>query len=119
MHPDIPDLQYELVSQKAVDVGLAFHLVASYYRRKWNKLVLVAFESGVPVNAALSICRTYTADPNWKRQAWEGRQSGTFEFIGLCGFSRRFVGMTGQLNVASRYHVQLAPPTLSGPTRVE
>ncbi|WP_347250451.1 NYN domain-containing protein [Zoogloea sp.] len=42
MHPDVPDLQYELISQKAVDVGLAFHLVASYYRRKWDKLVLVA-----------------------------------------------------------------------------
>jgi uncharacterized LabA/DUF88 family protein len=42
MHPEIPDLQYELISQKAVDVGLAFHMVASYYRRKWTKLVLVA-----------------------------------------------------------------------------
>lgn len=42
MHPDYPDLKYELISQKAVDVGLAFHLIASYYRKKWDKLILVA-----------------------------------------------------------------------------
>lgn len=42
MHPTIPDLQYELVSQKAVDVGLAFHMVRSFYRRRWTKLVLFA-----------------------------------------------------------------------------
>ena len=42
MHPTIPDLQYELASQKAVDVGLAFHMVRSFYRRKWTKLVLFA-----------------------------------------------------------------------------
>ena len=42
MHPETPDLQFELVSQKGVDVGLAFHMVRSFYRRKWTKLVLFA-----------------------------------------------------------------------------
>lgn len=34
--------QYELVQQKAVDVGLAFHLMRSYGNRKWKKLFLAA-----------------------------------------------------------------------------
>lgn len=38
-------LQYELTMQKAVDVGLAFHMVRSYYARKWNRLYLVAGDS--------------------------------------------------------------------------
>lgn len=42
MHPTTPGLQFEHVSQKGVDVGLAFHMVRSYYRRKWTKLVLFA-----------------------------------------------------------------------------
>lgn len=42
MHPTTPDLQFEQVSQKAVDVGLAFHMVRSFYRKKWTKLVLFA-----------------------------------------------------------------------------
>jgi uncharacterized LabA/DUF88 family protein len=42
IHPTIPDLQFEIASQKGVDVGLAFHMVRSFYRRKWNKLVLFA-----------------------------------------------------------------------------
>ncbi|MDD5014663.1 MAG: NYN domain-containing protein [Atribacterota bacterium] len=40
MHPTIPDLQYQLVSQKSVDVSLIFHMIRSYSKRKWNKLVL-------------------------------------------------------------------------------
>jgi uncharacterized LabA/DUF88 family protein len=42
MHPKQTDLQYELRSQKGVDVGLVFHMTRSYYRRKWTKLVLAA-----------------------------------------------------------------------------
>jgi hypothetical protein len=42
MHPTIPDTQYEIKSQKAVDVGLTFHMVRSYHKRHWNKLVLAA-----------------------------------------------------------------------------
>jgi uncharacterized LabA/DUF88 family protein len=34
--------QFELMQQKAVDVGLAFHLMRSYSKRKWNRLFLVA-----------------------------------------------------------------------------
>lgn len=35
-------VQYELTQQKAVDVGLAFHLVRSFSKRRWNKLFLSA-----------------------------------------------------------------------------
>lgn len=42
MHPTRSEVQYEIISQKAVDVGLVFHMTRSYYRRKWTKLVLVA-----------------------------------------------------------------------------
>ncbi len=42
MHPDDPNLQYELVQQKGVDVGLAYHMVRSFYKRHWTKLVLCA-----------------------------------------------------------------------------
>lgn len=42
VHPDNPDLQYELTTQKAVDVGLVFHMTRSFYKRKWTKLVLAA-----------------------------------------------------------------------------
>ena len=34
--------QYELTQQKAVDVGLAFHLIRSHANRGWNKLALCA-----------------------------------------------------------------------------
>jgi uncharacterized LabA/DUF88 family protein len=37
MHPT-QNVQYELTSQKAVDVSLAFHLILSYSNRKWRKL---------------------------------------------------------------------------------
>jgi uncharacterized LabA/DUF88 family protein len=37
--------QFELVQQKAVDVGLAFHLMRSYGQRKWRKLFLAAGDS--------------------------------------------------------------------------
>jgi uncharacterized LabA/DUF88 family protein len=42
IHPDPPHSQYEQTTQKAVDVGLIYHMVRSYYNRKWKKLVLVA-----------------------------------------------------------------------------
>lgn len=41
LHPQTGQ-QYELVQQKGVDVGLAFHLMRSYARRGWNKLFLGA-----------------------------------------------------------------------------
>ncbi|MDE2926820.1 MAG: NYN domain-containing protein [Acidobacteriota bacterium] len=34
--------QYELIQQKAVDVGLAFHLMRSYGHRQWRTLFLAA-----------------------------------------------------------------------------
>ncbi len=34
--------QYEITQQKAVDVGLAFHLMRSFGHRKWRKLFLAA-----------------------------------------------------------------------------
>jgi uncharacterized LabA/DUF88 family protein len=37
--------QFELVQQKAVDVGLAFHLMRSYGHRKWRTLFLAAGDS--------------------------------------------------------------------------
>lgn len=36
---------FELVQQKAVDVGLAFHLMRSHGQRKWRKLFLAAGDS--------------------------------------------------------------------------
>lgn len=39
IHPD-GRTQFELVRQKGVDVGLAFHMVRSFYKRRWTKLVL-------------------------------------------------------------------------------
>ena|ERR1700712_1312509 len=36
---------FELVQQKAVDVGLAFHLMRSFGQRKWRKLYLAAGDS--------------------------------------------------------------------------
>jgi uncharacterized LabA/DUF88 family protein len=42
LHPNDSSFQYELTQQKGVDVGLAYHMVRSYYKRKWTKLVLCA-----------------------------------------------------------------------------
>ncbi len=42
MHPTEPNVQYELKTQKGVDVGLAFHLMRSFASKKWNKLYLIA-----------------------------------------------------------------------------
>ncbi|MBI1807422.1 MAG: NYN domain-containing protein [Ignavibacteria bacterium] len=42
MHPTIPDMQYELTTQKAVDVGLIYHMTRSFHKRHWTKLVLAA-----------------------------------------------------------------------------
>jgi uncharacterized LabA/DUF88 family protein len=42
VHPDNPNVQYEQTSQKAVDVGLVYHMTRSHNKRKWNKLVLAA-----------------------------------------------------------------------------
>ena len=41
VHPQSNE-PYEVVQQKAVDVGLAFHLMRSYGRKKWKKLFLAA-----------------------------------------------------------------------------
>lgn len=41
-HPDDQNLQYELTTQKAVDVGLIYHMTRSYHKRGWNKLVVGA-----------------------------------------------------------------------------
>lgn len=41
VHPETGE-QYVTKAQKAVDVGLAFHLMRSYSKVKWNKLYLVA-----------------------------------------------------------------------------
>lgn len=45
MHPTIADLQYEVKQQKAVDVGLIYHMTRSLQRKKWDKLVLAAGDS--------------------------------------------------------------------------
>jgi uncharacterized LabA/DUF88 family protein len=44
LHPKTGQ-QFELVQQKAVDVGLAFHVMRSYGQRKWRKLFLAAGDS--------------------------------------------------------------------------
>ena len=41
VHPQTGQ-QYELTQQKAVDVGLAFHMVRSHTNRAWTKLALAA-----------------------------------------------------------------------------
>jgi uncharacterized LabA/DUF88 family protein len=41
VHPQSGE-QFELTQQKAVDVGLAFHLIRSYSKRSWRKLLLAA-----------------------------------------------------------------------------
>lgn len=42
LHPDNPTEQYEITTQKAVDVGLVYHMTRSFLKRKWSKLVLAA-----------------------------------------------------------------------------
>lgn len=42
LHPTDQNIQFELVQQKGVDVGLAYHMVRSFYKRHWTKLVLCA-----------------------------------------------------------------------------
>ena len=42
LHPDDETIQYEVTQQKAVDVGLVFHMTRSFSKRKWTKLVLAA-----------------------------------------------------------------------------
>lgn len=41
VHPSTGE-HYELTQQKAVDVGLAFHMMRSFSKRKWKRLFLVA-----------------------------------------------------------------------------
>lgn len=41
-HPEQPGIHYEITTQKAVDVGLVYHMTRSFHKRKWNKLVLFA-----------------------------------------------------------------------------
>ncbi len=42
VHPEHPEIKYELTTQKAVDVGLVYCMTRSHMRRKWNKLVLAS-----------------------------------------------------------------------------
>lgn len=42
LHPDDETIQYEQTTQKAVDVGLIYHMTRSYHKRKWNRLVFAA-----------------------------------------------------------------------------
>jgi uncharacterized LabA/DUF88 family protein len=44
VHPET-GRQLELIQQKAVDVGLAFHLMRSFARRKWQRLFFAAGDS--------------------------------------------------------------------------
>jgi uncharacterized LabA/DUF88 family protein len=44
IHP-VTAQHYELTQQKAVDVGLAFHLMRSFNHRKWKRLFLAAGDS--------------------------------------------------------------------------
>lgn len=44
LHPDTSQ-HYELTQQKAVDVGLTFHLMRSFGHRKWKRLFLAAGDS--------------------------------------------------------------------------
>lgn len=45
LHPDNDNIHYELRQQKGVDVGLAYHMIRSFHKRKWDKLVLCAGDS--------------------------------------------------------------------------
>lgn len=45
LHPRDPQIQYELTSQKGVDVGLIYHMTRSFHQRRWTKLVLAAGDS--------------------------------------------------------------------------
>jgi len=40
MHPKDPNKQFELWTQKAVDVGLVYHMTRSFHKRHWTKLVV-------------------------------------------------------------------------------
>ena len=42
LHPNDSEVQFEITSQKGVDVGLAFHMMRSFAKKNWNKLYLVA-----------------------------------------------------------------------------
>lgn len=44
LHPETAQ-HYELTQQKAVDVGLTFHLMRSFGHRKWKRLFLAAGDS--------------------------------------------------------------------------
>ncbi len=41
IHPE-SQKQFELVTQKAVDVGLVYHMTRSFHKRQWRTLVLAA-----------------------------------------------------------------------------
>lgn len=51
LHPTATDqqtgkpVQFELTMQKAVDVGLAYHLIRSHSKRNWNRLYLATGDS--------------------------------------------------------------------------
>lgn len=42
LHPNDASIQYELWTQKAVDVGLIYHMTRSFHKRHWTKLVVAA-----------------------------------------------------------------------------
>ena len=42
MHPDNKTLQYEMITQKAVDVGLMYHLTRAFHKRQFSKLALIS-----------------------------------------------------------------------------
>ena len=44
VHPETSQ-HYDLTQQKAVDVGLTFHLMRSFGHRKWKRLFLAAGDS--------------------------------------------------------------------------
>ncbi|SFZ76960.1 NYN domain-containing protein [Chitinimonas taiwanensis] len=41
-HPEQSHINYEITTQKAVDVGLVYHMTRSFHKRKWTKLALFA-----------------------------------------------------------------------------
>ena len=42
LHPEQNHINYEITTQKAVDVGLVYHMTRSFHKRKWSKLALFA-----------------------------------------------------------------------------
>lgn len=45
LHPSDPTIQFEQWTQKAVDVGLVYHMTRSFHKRHWTKLVVATGDS--------------------------------------------------------------------------